>query len=83
MLVKCVDGNGCFTREEWETWKPNYRAPNFPTNTPDGGNTLDLNHCCERPGEYWVTKRSYISNIGVEGIHQREGIPREIDFVGE
>ncbi len=47
------------------------------------GLTLDLYDPWLRPGERWVTKRSYIMNLGLEGVNQRTDAPEyAIDFVG-
>ena len=54
-----------------------------PTLPFTNGLTLDLIDPWMRQGERWVTKRSYILNIGVEGINQRLGAPEyAVDFVG-
>jgi hypothetical protein len=48
------------------------------------GLTMDLYDVWLRPGERWVTKVSYILNIGLVGLNQRPDIPElAIDFVGE
>jgi hypothetical protein len=83
-LVRSISGNGCFTVEEWKAWGVDYREWPREFGNPEGGNTLDLHHSFVRPGEYWLTKRSYIQNIGTRGVHQRKDTPeRAVDFVGE
>jgi len=84
VLVRSISGNGCFTVEEWKAWGVDYREWPREFGNPEGGNTLDLHHSFVRPGEYWVTKKSYIENIGSTGAHQRTNTPeRAVDFVGE
>lgn len=47
------------------------------------GLTLDLYDPWARQGERWVTKRSYILNMGLRGINQQPDAPEyAIDFVG-
>lgn len=49
----------------------------------NNGLTLDLIDPWMRPGERWVTKRSWILNIGVQGVNQQVDAPEyAIDFVG-
>jgi hypothetical protein len=49
-----------------------------------GGNTLDLHHACNRPGERWATARSFVQHTGIEGVNVTRGIPEfAIDFIGE
>jgi len=48
------------------------------------GLTMDLYDAWLRQGERWVTKRSYILNLGVHGINQQPEFPEyAVDFVGE
>jgi hypothetical protein len=48
------------------------------------GLTMDLFDAWLRQGERWVTKRSYILNMGVHGVNQQPEFPEyAIDFVGE
>ena len=78
-LVTNISGPGCFSREEWKAFGMTYR--DFPR--PDGC-TLDILHARMRPGERWVTKSSYIQQIGVRGMHNNSGECDEaLDFVGE
>jgi hypothetical protein len=45
---------------------------------------MDLYDAWLRQGERWVTKRSYILNLGVHGINQQPEFPEyAVDFVGE
>ena len=47
------------------------------------GLTLDIYDPWIRPGERWVTKRSWILNIGIEGENQHLEAPEyAVDFVG-
>ena len=78
-LVTNISGPGCFSREEWRGWGQTYR--DFPR--PDGC-TLDILHERQRPGERWVTRSSYLQQIGVRGMHNNSGECDEaIDFVGD
>ena len=73
--VTCVNGPGVMTREEWRAWGLDYHAVDFG---------LDVTHPKQRPGERWVTAKSYIQSIGVRGVHNtpEEG-EAAIGFVGE
>lgn len=75
MLVTCINGPGVMTREEWQAWGLDYHAVDFG---------LDVTHPKHRPGERWVTAKSYIQSIGIRGTHNT---PEEgevaIDFAGE
>lgn len=78
-LVSSISGPGAFSRSEWEEWGVDYHS--FPW---QGGWTLDVLHPELRPGERWVTGRSYIQQIGVRGMHNRAGeCDESLDFVGE
>lgn len=77
-MVTNISGPGCFSRAEWRDWAIDYRS--FPR--PDGC-TLDILHERQRPGERWVTKASYLQQIGVRGMHNNAGECDEaLDFVG-
>lgn len=74
VLVKSVCGHGMtFTREEWAEWGIKWETGRR-WNSPEG-NTLDLHHAWARPGERWVTARSYVEHTGKEGINCRAHIP--------
>lgn len=78
-LVTNISGPGCFSRAEWRDWGVDYRS--FPR--PDGC-TLDILHERQRPGERWVTRSSYIQQIGVRGRHNNPSECDEaLEFVGE
>lgn len=48
------------------------------------GLTFDLYDPWLRPGDRWVTRRSYILNMGVHGVNQQPEHPEyAIDFIGE
>lgn len=78
VLVKSICGHGMtFTREEWKALdlksEVNWARPE--SDIGPAGDTIDLFHAWKRPGERWVTKRSYIQHTGVRGIHCNPGIP--------
>lgn len=82
--VRSICGHGMtFSREEWKAWGIDWRAGQaWPV--PSGGNTLDLHHSYHRPGERWVTRRSFVEHTGRTGLHCTPAIPEyAIDFVGE
>lgn len=79
VLVTNISGPGCFSRSEWYDWGIRYQ--DFPR--PDGC-TLDVLHGRERPGDRWVTRSSYVQQIGVRGMHNNAGECDEaLEFVGE
>ena len=78
-LVTNISGPGCFSRAEWIQWGQKYR--DYPR---ADGMTMDIAHERERPGERWVTRASYIQQIGVRGRHNNAGECDEaLEFVGE
>lgn len=83
-MVRSLCGHGLtFTREEWVAWGIHWQQGKMWTN-PTGGETLDLHHVWARPGERWVTKRSYIQHTGTTGFHCQPQIPEHArDFVSE
>jgi hypothetical protein len=82
ILVRSVNGMGCITREEWKDWGFDYRRCPRDTHL-EGGISLDLLHPQRRPGERWVTARSYIVNVGLTGVCQRPDTPDfAVDFIG-
>lgn len=82
VLVRSINGGGCITVEEWRGWGWDYHK--VPRENGNLGNiSLDLLHPQERPGERWVTARSYVLNIGMRGSCQRPDTPDfAVDFVG-
>jgi hypothetical protein len=76
--VNAISSIGALTREEWAGWQQNWR------DYPRPNKTLDVFHPLDRPGARWVTKSSYIQNIGRRG---RNSTPNNhewsLDFVGE
>jgi hypothetical protein len=75
VLVRSICGHGMtFTREEWVAWGIDWRAGNQWSNA-GGGDTLDLHHVYYRPGERWVTEKSYVQHTGVEGVHCTKSTP--------
>lgn len=83
VLVNCIDSCGCMMREEYLEWAPDYRVGCPFVKELGTTATLDVAHRYQRPGEYWVTRRSYIDTIGVRGLCMTPGIPTAVDFVGE
>ncbi len=77
-----ICGHGMtFSRHEWNEWGINWRDGKEWSSPL--GSTLDMHHVCNRPGERWVTKRSYVNHTGLEGVHCRPTIPEHArDFVG-
>ena len=67
-LVTSISGPGAMTREEWFAWGVNHHS--FPRLDCL---TLDIAHPKDRPGERWVTERSYIQQIGLRGAHNYAG----------
>ena len=80
--VASICGHGMtFSRDEWKAWGVSWRDGK-EWHSPKG-TTLDMHHVCNRPGERWVTKKSYVAHTGVEGVHCRINIPEHArEFVG-
>lgn len=82
--VTSISGIGAVSREEWMAYKPDWKLGHGHYNVPEnngGGYTVDLHHPWARPGDRWVTDKSYIQHIGVEGIHCGVGVPeRALNF---
>ena len=77
MTVTCINGPGTISRQEWKEWNLDYRNL-----SRDGG--LDVMHPRQRPGERWVTEKSYIQSIGIRGEHNSPEIGEaSLEFVGE
>ena len=85
VCVRSVCGHGMtFTREEWKAWGIDWRHGNDWANAgPLGGSTLDLHHAFYRPGERWVTEKSYIDHVGKHGLHVTPETPEyALNFMG-
>lgn len=71
--VRSICGHGMtFSRKEWQDWGVQWEQGAWCA--PDG-DTLDLVHVAERPGERWVTKSSYVQHTGRVGVHCTVDIP--------
>lgn len=85
VLVRSINGNGLtFSRDEWKAWGQDWHARAWPDNPRESGTvTLDYRHYLERPGERWVTRRSYVEHTGRDGTYCVPGIPEwAVDFAG-
>jgi hypothetical protein len=85
VLVRSINGDGItFARRDWTEWAPDWRAHPWPPNPRDPSVlTLDYMHYLARPGERWVTRRSFMDHTGRDGTHCVPGIPEWAqDFVG-
>lgn len=82
VLVRSICGHGMtFAREEWEAWGVHW-TQGKEWHSPQG-TTLDMHHACNRPGERWVTKESYVEHTGRSGKHCVPEIPEyATGFVG-
>lgn len=82
VLVKSMNAGGLSPISEWKEWNLDWRR--CPRENGEKGRlSLDLLHPLERPGERWVTSKSYIVNIGMRGVCQRpETEDFAVDFVG-
>jgi hypothetical protein len=80
IMVKSICGTGItFSRSEWEAMNIDWR--DYQWSSPRGS-TLDLYHPHVRPGERWVTSRSYIDHTGRVGIHCTPAMPEyALNFV--
>jgi len=74
VLVRSICGHGLtFTRQEWKDWGIRWQDGRWEAH---GGDTLDLLHYEQRPGERWVTKRSYIQHTSpYSGKHCTDKTP--------
>jgi hypothetical protein len=71
--VRSICGHGLtLSRKEWTEWGIDWRKGSWGCHQ---GDTLDLVHSEERPGERWVTRESYIQHTGKVGVHCTESIP--------
>lgn len=85
ILVSSINGNGlAISRAEWQAWAPRWQDHAWPDNPRDPSVvTLDTLHARQRPGERWVTARSWMEHTGRDGVHCQPGIPEQaVDFVG-
>lgn len=82
VMVRSINAGGMSPISEWKEWKLDWRR--CPRENGEKGRlSLDLLHPVERPGERWVTSKSYIVNIGMRGVCQRpETYDFAVDFVG-
>jgi hypothetical protein len=71
--VTSICGHGLtMSKEEWKEWGVDWHKGHWPG---PYGDTLDLLHIHERPGDRWVTKESWIEHTGKEGVHCTAAIP--------
>lgn len=85
VLVSSINGNGlAISRAEWAAWAPRWQDHAWPDDPRDPSVlTLDYLHAQQRPGERWVTAKSWMEHTGKDGVHCRPGIPEHaVDFVG-
>jgi len=82
VLVRSICGHGMtFTREEWTAWGVHWTQGKEWSSAR--GTTLDMHHACNREGERWVTKESYVEHTGRSGKHCIPEIPEyATEFVG-
>lgn len=79
-LMTMHDGVGLMTVEEWKEYGASKRADFACPESMGGGNTIDIHHAYERPGDRWATGRDYAQNLGVHANLGR--LDQAIDFVG-
>jgi hypothetical protein len=82
VMVRSICGHGMtFTRQEWTEWGIKFGQGSWEA--PDG-DTLDLLHVYQRPGERWVTRVSFVQHTGKSGVHCSPDTPEYArDFQGE
>jgi hypothetical protein len=80
-LVTSICGHGLtFERGEWSEFGIDWRQGTWRC---AAGGTIDLVHPYYRPGERWVTQKSYVDHVGKYGVHCRPHIPEYgLNFVG-
>lgn len=68
VLVRSICGHGLtLGRTEWAEWGINWRDGHWFCHS---GDTLDLVHAEHRPGQRWVTRKSYVEHTGWRnGVH--------------
>lgn len=75
--VKSIGHVMTISHSEWVNWGVPWMEVH------DGGITMDLVHPCSRPGERWVTGKSYADHIAKHGKHMRPEIPEyAVSFQG-
>jgi hypothetical protein len=80
--VRSINGTGLTVSAD-EFFKWGIRWQQGPTWRSEHGTTVDMHHLAARPGDRWVTRRSWIEHTGRVGAHARPGVPEwAIDFVG-
>jgi hypothetical protein len=83
VLVRSICGHGMtFTAQEWKEWGVDWKT----VSTDPNAHTLDLTHYDQRPGDRWVTKKSFVQHTGKVGVHCDENTPefaRNFQLVGE
>jgi len=73
VLVRSICGHGMtISKKEWKEWGIDWKVGAWCCQQ---GDTLDLVHSEVRPGERWVTRRSYVQHTGKVGVHCTEDIP--------
>ena len=70
--VRSIGYTLTFSKKEWRGWGVDWRRGYWDC---ADGNTLDLCHIHDRPGERWVTGVSYAQHTGRWGVHCRPEIP--------
>jgi hypothetical protein len=82
IMVRSICGHGMtFTRQEWTEWSIDWKQGSWLSGD---GDTLDLLHVHQRPGERWVTRLSFIQHTGKVGVHCGPDTPEYArDFQGE
>jgi hypothetical protein len=66
----CLCGHGLtWSKEEWKVVEPQLNWDSQGSWPSPAGDTIDLWHSWQRPGERWCTRRSYIDHTGTEGAH--------------
>lgn len=79
-LMTMHDGVGLMTVEEWKEYGASKRTDFSCPDSMGGGNTIDIHHAYERPGDRWATGRDYAQNLGVHANLGR--LDEAVDFVG-
>ena len=72
VLARSICGHGMtLSRKEWMEWGVDWKKVSSALDV----DTLDLCHFWERPGERWVTKKSYVQHTGKVGVHCTKETP--------
>ena len=78
VMTASICGHGfTISKQEWTEWGINWRDGAWCCHA---GDTLDLVHAQNRPGERWCTGVSYIEHTGRYGQHCRPHIPEWAQF---